>query len=446
MLPKYKFYQYQMLPNRYQKKETEIMNKMYLGMVTFALFAKSIMTPAAEIAISCGAVGKELDICKSGVAAWVMKTGHKVQVVSTPHSTTERLAYYQDLLTEQSADIDVFQIDVVWSGLLASHLVDMSSYLDEKTIKQHFPSNITANTVNGKLVAVPWFTEAGLLYYRADLLDKYQLPVPTTWAQLEEAAKTIQEAERDTGHSQMWGFVWQGHAYEGLTGNALEWINSHGGGSLLAEEGQVTVNNPQAVMALERAAKWVNTISPPEVLTFREEEARRVFQAGHAVFMRNWPYAWALTQSETSPIKGKVGIAALPKGEQGGRQTGTLGGWQLAVAKYSKNVEIAADLVAYLTGLQEQKRRALKAGYSPTLFSLYRDPEVLAANPYFAHLVTSFSNATIRPAQMAGIRYDKVSYEFWQTVHSILAGQTKSSDSLVTLAIKLTRISQNGNW
>ena len=81
--------------------------------------------------------------------------------------------------------------------------------------------------------------------------------------------------------------------------------------------------------------------------------------------MRNWPYAWALAQSEDSPVRGLVGVAPLPSGP-GGEATGTLGGWNLAVSKYSDTPEAAADLVMFLTGRDEQKRRAIVGAYNPT--------------------------------------------------------------------------------
>ena len=66
------------------------------------------------------------------------------------------------------------------------------------------------------------------------------------------------------------GFVWQGNAYEGLTCDALEWQYSNGGGRIIEPDGTVTVNNPQAIAAFERARGWVGTISPEDVTTYNE--------------------------------------------------------------------------------------------------------------------------------------------------------------------------------
>jgi trehalose/maltose transport system substrate-binding protein len=299
--------------------------------------------------------------------------------------------------------------------------------------------------VDGKLVAMPWFADAGLLYYRKDLLEKYNRPPPQTWEDLAETARIIQEGERKSGRNDFWGFVWQGRAYEGLTCNALEWVASHGGGTIVDEKGEITINNPKAAQALKGAASWVGKISPEGVLNYSEEEARGVFQAGNAAFMRNWPYAWALAQGSDSPIKGKVAIIPLPKGGADGRSAGTLGGQQLAVSKYSKHPEIAADLVMYLTSREEQKRRAVVGSFNPTIPALFKDPDIAKAAPFVGELSEVFANAVARPATITGDDYNKVSNEFFNATHQVLSGRSAPDRALAALDRDLKRI-KRGGW
>jgi trehalose/maltose transport system substrate-binding protein len=400
---------------------------------------------AAQIKISCGAVGQELELCKSAAEAWGKKTGNEVQVVATPTDANERLALYQQILSSQSDKIDVYQVDVVWPGLLASHLLDLTPHA-KGVQKQHFESIVSNNTVGGKLVAMPWFTDAGLLYYRRDLLDKHKQKLPATWDELAQSAKLIQDAERKAGNDKMWGYVWQGRAYEGLTCNAVEWLVSHGGGTIVEPNGKVSVNNPKAVKALQTAASWVGSISPSAVLNYSEEESRGVFQAGNAVYMRNWPYAWALSQAPDSAIKGKVGVAVLPKGGADGRSAAALGGQQLAVSKYTKNAALAADLVMYMTSAEVQKQRALKGSFNPTIGELYKDKEILAANPFMGELYSTFANAAARPATVTGARYNQVSNAFWNSVHEVLSGKAKADAALQQLEVNLGRTSRGGKW
>ncbi|WP_409525374.1 ABC transporter substrate-binding protein [Nitrincola sp. MINF-07-Sa-05] len=398
---------------------------------------------ATSITISCGAVGAELQLCEEGVAAWRAKTGNHVELVSTPNSSTERLSLYQQLLSAGTQDIDVLQIDVVWPGMLAQHLLDLKPYTNGAE-NDHFESLVINNTVDDKLVAMPWFTDAGVLYYRKDLLEKYQQPVPQTWEQLTDVAEHIQAEERSAGNNQMWGYVWQGRAYEGLTCDALEWIYSYNGGTIVDQDGNITINNPQAIAALEMAKSWVNNISPPGVLNYAEEEARGVFQSGNAVFMRNWPYAWTLAQSEDSPIRGQVGVVALPKGGEDGRNAGTLGGWQLAVSRYSKNPEVAADLVNFLTSYEEQKRRAIQGSYNPTIAALYEDEEVLAEVPFFGELYETFLNGVPRPSSSTGNNYGRVSNATFNAVHSVLSGGQSAEEAVEDLESQLKRMSRRG--
>lgn len=415
--------------------------QLVLGGAAAWLLAGSLQ--AETITISCGAVGAERQLCEEGTRAWSEKTGHDVQVVSTPNSATERLSLYQQLLAAQSGDVDIFQIDVVWPGMLANHMVDLSQYT-EGAQDNHFQSLIRNNTVDGRLVAMPWFTDAGVLYYRKDLLEKYDQQVPETWEQLTETAETVMQAEREAGNDKFWGFVWQGRAYEGLTCDALEWVASHNGGTIVNAEGEVTINNPQAREALALASSWIDTISPRSVLNYTEEEARGVFQSGNALFMRNWPYAWALAQSPDSPVRGKVGVVALPKGGEDGRHAGTLGGWQLAVSKYSKNPALAADLVRYLTSYEEQKRRAIEGSYNPTIPALYKDKEVLAAVPFFGELFETFKNGVPRPSSVTGESYGRVSNAFFNSVHDVLSGEAEPEQALAGLERELRRLGRRG--
>jgi trehalose/maltose transport system substrate-binding protein len=420
---------------------------MNVALLGTALGITGSAAQAATIAVSCGAVGLELQICQQGANAWAEATGNQVNVISTPNSATERLALYQQILAANSSDIDVFQIDVIWPGILANHLLGLDDYIDQEALAQHFPAIVANNTVDGRLVGMPWFTDAGILYYRQDLLEEHGKQPPTTWQELNQTAAEIQDAERAQGNDRMWGFVFQAKAYEGLTCNALEWIDSFGGGTVVADDSTITINNDQAVEAINLASTWIGSIAPEGVLNYAEEEARGVFQSGNAVFMRNWPYAWALGNADDSPIKGKIGVSALPKGSgEDGKHSGTLGGWQLAVSKYSQNPEVAADLVAYLTSYDEQKRRAIEGSYNPTIAALYQDQEVLAANPFFGDLYETFTNAVARPSKVTGEKYNQVSSEFFSAVHGVLSGKTDAASSLAALEGRLDRLSRGGRW
>ncbi|MEN9366839.1 MAG: hypothetical protein RL489_1197 [Pseudomonadota bacterium] len=394
---------------------------------------------AATITISCGSVGQDFEFCKKTTEDWAKKTGNTVKLFTPPQSTTDILALFRQMFAAKSSDLDVINVDVVWPGMIKDHLIDLKPY-SKGVEKEHFPSIVANNTADGRLIAMPWFTDAGLLYYRKDLLEKHGEKAPTTWEELAATAKKIQDAERKAGNADMQGFVFQAKAYEGLTCDAVEWLWSYGGGNIVDDKGNITVNNPKAAKALNTAASWIGTIAPTGVLNYGEEDARGVFQSGNAVFMRNWPYAWSLGNGKDSKIAGKIGVSALPKGGADGRNAATLGGWQLAVSKYSKNPKEAADLVMYMTSKEIQKERAIKGSYNPTIPSLYQDKDVLAAAPFFGDLYNVFTSAVPRPATATGLKYNEVSAAFWNATHDVLSGKEKAETSLGKLEGKLKQI------
>jgi trehalose/maltose transport system substrate-binding protein len=395
------------------------------------LFSASLNQTAqakVTISISCSSLGIEMELCRDGAQAWAQKTGNEVRLVSTPADAQERLALYQSLLASKSDKVDVFQIDVVWPGILANQFLDLNQFIEPGKQDGYFQTLIANNTVDGKLVAVPWFVDAGMLYYRKDLLDKYGLKAPETWADLETAAKQVMAGEKGIE-----GYVWQGRAYEGLVCNALEWIASNGGGGLLDNAGQATFNNPRATAAIDRAKTWIGTISPQGVLGYDEEQARGAFQSGKAVFMRNWPYAWALVNAPDSPVKDKVGVVPLPKGDgDKAVHTGTLGGQSLAVSKYSAHSKEAVDLILYLAGPEEEKRRAVKGAFNPSLKSVYNEPE-LKNDAFFSTFRKILESIATRPAAVAGKGYNQFSSQFVRAVHATLQGQSTAEDNFSSI-------------
>lgn len=392
--------------------------------------SSTALAEQVEITIATGAVGQELELSREAAQRYMdANPDVKITVLDTPDMVQDRLGLYLQFFEAQSSQVDIYQIDVIWPGDLAEHFVDLNEYVSADVVDQHFPAIIENNTVDGELIAIPWFTDAGLLYYRADLLEEHGLEPPTTWAELEETAQIIQDGEREKGNEDFWGFVWQGNAYEGLTCNALEWIASNDGGHIIEPDGTITVNNPNAVDMIDKAAGWVGTISPPGIIGFAEEDARAMWQAGNAAFMRNWPYAYSLSQEEDSAVRGKFDVSPLPRGPEG-EPAATLGGWQLAVSQYSNHPDIAADVALFLASYEEQKVRAVEGSLNPTIAALYEDEDVLEASPFFGDLYDVFINAVARPSTVSAPQYNEVSTLFFNAVHSVLTG---SLDALIAL-------------
>ncbi|MFP4016173.1 MAG: ABC transporter substrate-binding protein [Halanaerobiales bacterium] len=417
-------------------KKSLILTFVLLLIVTcsFNLMASEDKT---VVTVAAGAVGQELELTQEAAQRYMDENPDvEVKVLETPDLAQDRLGLYLQFLEAESGEVDVYQIDVIWPGDLSEHFLDLYEYGAKDIAEEHFPAIVENNTVDGKLVGIPWFTDAGLLYYRQDLLDKYDFDVPATWDELEEIAKAVQEGEREEGNSDFWGYVWQGDAYEGLTCNALEWVASYDGGTIISPEGEITINNENAIEAIDKAAGWVGTISPNGITGYGEEDARNVWQAGNAMFMRNWPYAYSLGNSEDSPIKDKFGVSPLP-GKDDDLSAATLGGWQLAVSKYSNNPEVAADVALFMASENEQKIRAIEGSMNPTIESLYQDEEVLEASPFFGELYDVFTNAVARPSTVTAPNYNDVSTLFFQAVHSVLTENEDARTAIEYLELDL---------
>ena len=416
-----------------------------LRSAAFAAIVAACGTPvmADEIFYVSGAVGNAVENFKTLVAPWEASSGHTVTMVPMPASTTDQFGQYRLWLAAGTADVDLYQTDVIWAPQLAEHFVDLTEVAKDLA-PTHFPSIIQSQTVGGNLVALPIFTDAPALYYRKDLLEKYGVAVPKTWAELTVAAQTVQDGERAAGMADFHGFVWQGNAYEGLTWNALEWVKSYGGGQIVEPDGSISINNPNAIAALEQAKAWVGTISPAGVLAYQEEEARGVWQTGNAAFMRNWPYAYGLGNGDDSAVKGLISVTTLPVGKEGDTSAATLGGWNVAVSKYSTKQEAAISLAMYLAGPEAQKQRAINESNLPTIVALYDDADIAAAQPIIPQWKDVFLNAVPRPSAPTLGNYNEVSSKFWSAVHATLSGNGTAAEHLEVLDSDLTELKGEG--
>ena len=367
------------------------------------------------------------------------ETGIRVSLLPSPESARQRLALWRELLETGASVPDVYGIDVIWPGMLAEYFVDLKPYFANEVSLQ-FPPITAGFTVDNKLVAMAYRADIGLLYYRTDLLRQYGYhEPPRTWDELETMAARIQAGERAKGRKQFWGFVWQGAADEVLTCDALEWQAAEGGGRIIEENQVISVNNPQAIRAWQRAAHWVGSISPPGVVGYREWDSLNVWVAGDAAFMRNWPSAYVDSQAVGSAIRNKFDTALLPGGTAG--RVGTFGGWGLAVSRFSAHPREALALVRYLTRRDVQVRRSRLLSQPPTLPELYNLPEVSEPNPRFDLLNQAFRTGTVlRPSNVTGNKYQDVTDAYIQAVHSVLTGEKRAPEAAATLEKELVRI------
>ena len=360
-------------------------------------------------------------------------TGIKVNVVPHPAASTDAYAQLARNFSSHSSSIDVAMFDVVWPGAFAKYLVNLKPALG-KLAKKHISSIVANGTIKGKLVVMPWFSDYGILYYRKDLLKKYGYKrPPTTWSQLGHMARKIQNGERKTNPN-FYGFVWQGNAYEGLTCNALEWIASAGGGHFI-DHGKVTINNNKAAGILNTIRSWVGTIAPRGVSTYQETESLNAFDAGDAAFLRNWPYAYSVSQG--SKIKGKFGVTVLPHTGKH-KSVATIGGWELGVSKYSKHKGAAIEWIRYLASPGAEKFTAIFSSNPPTIASVARNKAVVRVNPWLKPKIANVARVG-RPSRFLGAKYQQGSTIIFQGLNQIENGQN-AKNILPGVASQLKRL------
>jgi trehalose/maltose transport system substrate-binding protein len=396
---------------------------------------------AETISVFCAPT--EFELCTSVADAWKEKTGNEAKINKMPALLDDAIPIYQQLLAAKSTDIDVLFLDVIWLGMFKNGLLDLKATIPQADQDKHFASTLAAAKLDGHLVAMPAYMDVGLMFYRKDLLEKYGKPQPKTWDELAATAKEIQDKERAAGNGEMWGYAWQAKSYEGLTCDAIELIASNGGGTIISDDGKVTIDNPKAAEAIEKAKGWIGSISPEGTLNYDEEASRAVFESGNAVFHRNWPYVWGTSHKEGSAVIDKVGVMPLPVGSAGQKSSGCLGPMYYGVSKYSAKPGVAADFVNFITGPDMQKKRALKDAVNPSIPALYSDPEVLATIPFLKDNQQAFADSAVRPSGYTGTSYNRVSQTFYRTVHDMLSGSGDVKSGLTALAARLEKLKES---
>ncbi|ASS99155.1 MULTISPECIES: ABC transporter substrate-binding protein [Geobacillus] len=341
-----------------------------------------------------------------------------VEFREMPADTGKQHDAYVTMLNAQSSEIDVMDLDVIWPAEFAQagYTLPLDRFIEKDGIdlSKYNQGALAAGNFNGKQWAMPKFIDAGMLFYRTDLVPKDK--VPKTWDELLKEAKEL----KGKGGTKF-GYLMQAKQYEGLVCNAVEFIASYGG-QIVDQNGNVVINSPETIKGLKKMVEIVKSdVVPSNITTFTEPESHTAFIEGQSPFIRNWPYQYALANDkEQSKIVGKVGVAPLPAGDKG--SAAALGGWMTAINKYSKHPKEAWEFVKFMTGPEGQKISAIYGGLAPTLPELFKDPDVLKANPFFAEegFVNALNAAVPRPVVP---NYPEISEIIQINVSKALAGE-----------------------
>lgn len=345
--------------------------------------------------------------------------GVKVVQEVGPHSSTE----FHDLVTQKlrnrDPEMDVFFMDVIWPAEFAAAgwALPLDSFFSAEQRKAFLDAPIRANSYDGRIYGVPVFVDAGMLYYRKDLLEKYHLQPPRTWPELVRQAKSILARERDP---YLTGYSAQFKQYEGLICNLMEFVLSNGATLWNERTLQSTLEDAKAKEAVRFVRdQIVGAISIRGILAYQEPESLALFTQGKAIFHRNWPYAWQVANDpKQSKVAGKVGIVPLPA-FPGGKSAATLGGWQLGISRFSRNPQLAWQFVEYMTSSEIQKRIVLSTGRAPARKALFRDPEILQRYPQFETQYETLALAAPRPRTPVYLPLSNILQRYFSSAISI---------------------------
>jgi multiple sugar transport system substrate-binding protein len=286
-------------------------------------------------------------------------------------------------------------MDVIWTSKFAAAgwLRDLSDRVTDKDLKVFLDKDVEAGRYKSKLYRIPLRSDAGMLYYRKDLLEQAGVKPPETFEELVKISKQLQ-AKKAT----RWGYVWQGAQYEGLPAMFVEILQGFGGFWVNPDTNEVGLDKPEAIQAVEFLRSVIaQGISPPGVTTYREEDTRRLFVSGETAFLRNWPYVWPSANDKASKIKDKVGIK--PMVHAPGKTSGAcLGGWGLGISKTSKHPEQAWKAIQYFSSKEPQRRYTLETGSISSRRDLFEDSKIIAKYPHYPKFQNIVESAVLRPS------------------------------------------------
>ncbi len=357
----------------------------------------------------------------------------RVTLLQLPEAADDQHAQMVTNLQAKSDRYDVLNIDVVWTAEFADAGWIIPLDRRQFPLDQYLKPVVDTAVYGGKLYGVPYTANAGLLYYRKDILDKAGEKPPKTWAELRNLAKTVAPKYG------LEGYAGQFLPYEGLTVNFAEAVQSAGGAVITGDGSKVAVDSPQARKGLEFLVQgfregWI----PKRALTFKEEESRREFQDGRLLFLRNWPYVYGLAARPDSKIRHKFGVTLLP-GEDGPGSS-SLGGANLAVSAYSRHQKTATAFIKYFTGLENERQVLIKGSFPPVWTRLYDDPALIKRFPYLPVLKHSILSAKPRPMSP---NYNQVSLAISNAVSGALSFRQDPDTTVTQLAGDLRSVITN---
>jgi len=354
-----------------------------------------------------------------------------LQVLSA--DATARHSELADAGRTKSGQYTVMALDPTWISEFASNgwLAELPEA--EFPTAGLLPAAVSAGTYEGKPYGYPVATDAGVLYYRSDLLAAAKVKPPKTWAELTDACDKILAQQRAGVRCYGTGL----ESSESLTVNVAEAIDS-AGGELVTAGGQPGLDTSKAAAGL----RWLDgavsdgTI-PNAALGWDDEQAAEAFTDGGLVFLRGWSGTWSSAQASggSSKVAGRVGVTQLVGSS--GLAVPTSGGYELSISSFARNQGTAADVIRWLASEPIQRELFVDGGVAPVRESLYADAALIKQQPYLATVATAVKAAKARPVS---VHYAELSVAVQEAISPVLQGKAEVAKVLPSLQAKLVEL------
>lgn len=358
----------------------------------------------------------------------------KINYVQLPDDTNDKYEIISNKLSTQQESIDVFDADVTWPSIFVKSewVANLDPFFSEDELQGYLSSAVDAATVDGHLYGIPYRIDSGVLFYRKDLLEKYNFPVPKTYSEMIDTALAIKSQEPDLN-----GFAASWKNFEGLTCSFFEILWS-GGYDL--DTSQVPYKfDAQGIneaLTLMQSVIHKGKIVSAESLNYSSGDLRAAFIEGNLIFMRDWPTGWRKL-SEAPELKDKIAVAPLPSLNPEHESYGAFGGWMYMVSKESKHKKEAVEWIKFLTTYENEKLMNLKYNYIPSRVALYSDEEVLNRMPFLDVMFDYFNQSKPRPKVA---NYDELSLLLQSQVHLTLQNGQTPAEAIMMLDVLLPRL------
>jgi multiple sugar transport system substrate-binding protein len=334
-----------------------------------------------------------------------------------PRESSQQREQLVRRLAAEDSSIDIISLDPPYipefaeANFLAPVPEDVAQRVTEDVVQ----SAIDGSTWNEELVAVPFWANTQLLWYKKSVAEAAGLDMeqPVTWEQLVEAAR-----DQDTTI-----------AAQGIRAEALTvWVNAlieSAGGHIIEE----TADDPadiklglesEAAAAAAEVMNSVSTVGGPAFTTAGEDANVTDFEEGDAAFMVNWPFVWgrALGAVEAGTLDASVpedyGWAQYPRVVENEESRPPYGGINLVVSAFSENVDGAYEAAECIVNEENQAYYFISNGNPASKATVYEDPEVIDVFPQAPVILESLENAAPRPLT---VYYSEVSGALQRVYH-----------------------------